>query len=133
MVENMKVNDTTNVKVNNTTYDKIMKLRGHVCELTGKRETQKSILDLLLRFQEYANEDFDNYNLNPKYYDTESYAKLASYLEGVCRNPWSSECENVDIKVYIRHEGKQKPICESCWREIVNNGFDGDYESSYNI
>ncbi|MCW3987525.1 MAG: hypothetical protein NWE87_04340 [Candidatus Bathyarchaeota archaeon] len=41
-----------------------------------------------------------------------------------CRNPWNSECENVDITVYIRHEKEQKPICKSCWKEIAKNGFE---------
>lgn len=70
-----------NVKVNDTTYNKIMKLRGHIHELTGKRETQQSILYLLMRFQEYVNEDFDNYILNPKQYDKEYYDKLAIPIE----------------------------------------------------
>jgi hypothetical protein len=41
-----------------------------------------------------------------------------------CRNPWNGECENVDIRVYIRHEREKKPICNSCWRDIANKEFE---------
>jgi hypothetical protein len=41
-----------------------------------------------------------------------------------CRNPWNGECENVDIYVYFRHEREKKPICNSCWKDIAQNGVE---------
>jgi len=124
MIKNVKANDTTNVNANYTKYDKMMKSRGRFREPTGKRVTQQSIFDLLTRFQEYVNEDFDNHILNSKLNDTRYHDKLASYLKETLGYPRNSKCENVDKTVYIRYEEEQKPISESCWREIENNGFE---------
>jgi hypothetical protein len=41
-----------------------------------------------------------------------------------CRNPWNGECENVDIRVFIRHKREKKPICNSCWKDISKKGFE---------
>lgn len=37
-----------------------------------------------------------------------------------CKNPWSEECRNHDIEVYILLKGERLPICRRCWSKIAD-------------
>jgi len=37
-----------------------------------------------------------------------------------CKNPWKSDCENENIKLYIIYRGEKLPICQCCWESIAD-------------
>ncbi len=43
-----------------------------------------------------------------------------------CMNPWNGKCRNTDIQLYIFYRNRKRPICRSCWEEIVKQGYSWD-------
>lgn len=43
-----------------------------------------------------------------------------------CMNPWNGECRNTDIQLYIYYRRRRRPICRSCWEDIVKGEYSWD-------